>query len=63
MAGLDILGPIPAPMARVAKRTRFQLVVLAATRPELYRVLASLGHPKTHRSLRWSIDVDPYDAM
>ena len=63
MTGLDILGPIPAPMARVAKRTRFQLVVLAATRPELHRVLASLGHPKTHHSLRWSIDVDPYDAM
>ena len=63
MKRLDILGPIPAPMARVANRTRFQLVVLAATRPELHRVLASLGHPKTHHSLRWSIDVDPYDAM
>ena len=63
VTGLDILGPIPAPMARLAKRTRFQLVVLAATRPELHRVLASLGHPKTHHSLRWSIDVDPYDAM
>ena len=63
MTGLDILGPIPAPMSRFAKRTRWQLVVLAATRPELHRVLASLGHPKTHHSLRWSIDVDPYDAM
>ena len=63
MTGLDILGPIPAPMARVAKRTRFQLVVLAATRFELHRVLANLNHPKAHHSLRWSIDVDPYDAM
>lgn len=62
-ASVEILGPIPAPMARVAKRTRFQLVVMAATRPVLHRVLASLGQPKTHSSLRWSIDVDPYDAM
>jgi primosomal protein N' (replication factor Y) len=62
-ATVEILGPIPAPMARVAKRARFQLVVMAATRPALHRVLASLGQPKTHSSLRWSIDVDPYDAM
>ena len=62
-ATVEILGPIPAPMARVAKRARFQLVVMAATRSALHRVLASLGQPKTHSSLRWSIDVDPYDAM
>ena len=50
-ASVEILGPIPAPMARVAKRTRFQVVVMAATRPVLHRVLASLGQPKTHLSL------------
>ena len=60
---VQIMGPIPAPMARVAKRARFQLVVIATSRPQLHRLLASIGQPKTHASLRWSIDVDPYDAM
>lgn len=60
---VQIMGPIPAPMARVAKRTRFQLILIAESRPQLHRLLASIGQPKTHSSLRWSIDVDPYDAM
>ena len=62
-AGTQIMGPIPAPMARVAKRARFQLIIIAQSRPLLHRLLASIGQPKTHSSLRWSIDVDPYDAM
>ena len=60
---VQLLGPIPAPMARLAKRARFQLIIMATTRPLLHRVLAGLGQPKTHANLRWSIDVDPYDAM
>ena len=60
---VQILGPIPAPMARIANRVRFQLVVLATTRSSLHRVLGALGQPKTRANLRWSIDVDPYDAM
>lgn len=59
----QILGPIPAPMARIAKRARFQLVIIAESRPQLHRLLASIGQPKTEANLRWSIDVDPYDAM
>lgn len=62
-SGVQILGPVPAPMARLAKRSRFQLVILAANRPQLHRTLAGLGQPKAHANLRWSIDVDPYDAM
>jgi primosomal protein N' (replication factor Y) len=62
-ASVELLGPIPAPMARLAKRARFQLIIMATTRPLLHRVLAKLGQPKTHANLRWSIDVDPYDAM
>jgi primosomal protein N' len=50
-------------MARIAKRARFQLVIIAESRPQLHRLLASIGQPKTEANLRWSIDVDPYDAM
>ena len=60
---VQLLGPVPAPMARLAKRARFQLIIMATTRPLLHRVLAGLGQPKTPANLRWSIDVDPYDAM
>lgn len=62
-SSIQVLGPIPAPMARIAKRARFQLVIMAASRPILHQMLAGLGQPKTHANLRWSIDVDPYDAM
>ena len=62
-ASIQLLGPIPAPMARLAKRARFQLIIMATNRPLLHRLLAGLGQPKTHANLRWSIDVDPYDAM
>ena len=39
---LEVLGPAPAPVARVANRYRHQLMVLADTRAQLHRGLACL---------------------
>jgi len=58
-----VLGPVPAPLARLANRSRFQLMLIAPDRKLLHRALDQLRIPKLPRDLRWSIDVDPYDSL
>ncbi|NOX51779.1 MAG: primosomal protein N', partial [Gammaproteobacteria bacterium] len=60
---IEALGPVPAPLARMSNRSRFQLMLIAETRPQLHRALQQLQIPKIPSKLRWSIDVDPYDSM
>ncbi len=63
--GVVFMDPVPAPMEKRAGRYRAQLLVSAAHRPPLHRVLTSwlLRLEKSPRSskVRWSIDVDPVD--
>ena len=61
--GIQTMGPVPAPLARIANRSRYQLMLLAPNRGALHAALARLGQPKAPRHLRWSIDVDPYDSL
>jgi primosomal protein N' (replication factor Y) len=61
--GIEVLGPVPAPIARIANRARYQLMLLAPTRPRLHTALRQIKAPKVPYTLRWSIDVDPYDSM
>ena len=61
--GVELLGPVPAPLARVANRTRYQLMLLAGSRSALHQALNRLDRPKLPHTLRWSIDVDPYDSL
>ena len=63
MHGVMLLGPVPAPMGRIANRSRFQLMVLGKNRAELHAALDQLAAPRVPRTLRWSIDVDPYDSL
>ncbi len=65
--GLDILGPAVAPMERLAGRFRAQLLLQAAQRADLQRVLGWLrpameGMAQLRR-VRWSLDVDPVDLL
>ena len=60
---VEVLGPAPAPMARVASRYRHQLMLVADTRQQLHRALAGLRGRTAPRALRWAIDVDPYDTF
>ncbi|HEX4871355.1 MAG TPA: primosomal protein N' [Nevskiaceae bacterium] len=66
-AGVDRLGPIPAPMERRAGRWRAQLLLRAAQRPPLQALLRQalprLEALKTPARLRWSLDVDPVDLF
>ena len=63
LKGIELLGPVPAPLARIANRYRYQLMLLAPSRQQLHQALAKLIVPKMSHHLRWSIDVDPYDSL
>lgn len=63
--GLQIAGPMPAPMPLRAGRQRGQLLLEAANRRELHATLrpwaAQLARLTGARKVRWSLDVDPLD--
>ena len=66
-ARCQIIGPLPAALARRTNRYRCQLVVAAAGRAalatniaQLIAVAESMRH--SHR-LSWSVDIDPYESL
>ena len=63
--GVNLAGPMPAPMPRRAGLQRGQLLISAAERARLHAFLPDwLDRVRTldaARSVRWSIDVDPLD--
>jgi primosomal protein N' (replication factor Y) (superfamily II helicase) len=65
MAGVQVLGPVPAPMPRQAGRYRHQLLLQAGTRKPLHalvdRLLEFTADLPEARRARWSVDVDPID--
>ncbi|NJN48165.1 MAG: primosomal protein N', partial [Candidatus Competibacteraceae bacterium] len=65
--GVELFGPVPAPMERRAGRYRAQLLVQAIQRRHLHEFLGrwveQLGTLKTARKVRWSLDVDPQDLL
>lgn len=60
---LEILGPVAAPLTRIANRTRFQLMLIGNNRRALHAALDQLRLKASNRKLRWSIDIDPYDSL
>jgi len=65
LSGIELLGPVPAPMERRAGRYRAQLLVQASARAPLHRLLhtwlPTLEQLPGGRAVRWSLDVDPID--
>ncbi len=65
--GVQLLGPIPAPMERRAGRVRAQLLLQADRRADLHRLLGpwlqQLETDRLGRRVRWSIDVDPQEMF
>jgi primosomal protein N' (replication factor Y) len=66
-AQVEVWGPIPAAMERRAGRFRAQLLLQAAERGSLQRLLGrlvrELEQAKAARRVRWSVDVDPADML
>ena len=67
VSGIQLLGPIPAPLERVAGMYRFQLHIQAQDRKVLHQYLAQmvdyLSTSKLAQKVRWSLDVDPIDMI
>ncbi|MDO1527539.1 primosomal protein N' [Fulvimonas sp. R45] len=63
--GLQLAGPMPAPMPMRAGRQRGQLLLEAPRRGELHRIARpwslQLAELPAARKVRWSLDVDPVD--
>lgn len=59
----EILGPSPAPIARLRNLYRFRLMVRASTRPPLRRVLDAVQRAKLDRRIRMAVDVDPVSML
>ena len=60
---LEVLGPAPAQMQRLANQHRFQLMLLADRRGPLHQGIKAVSGVVAPRGLRWEIDVDPADAL
>lgn len=65
--GIEVLGPVPAPMARRGGRQRAQLLLQATRREPLQRLLAvwvsALEQLPGGRRVRWSLDIDPIELF
>lgn len=66
-AGIELIGPLPAPLEKKAGRHRFQLYIKSNSRPILQRYLQQLTQAlenlKSPAQTRWSLDVDPLDLI
>ncbi|NOU51141.1 primosomal protein N' [Pseudoalteromonas sp. JBTF-M23] len=65
-SGIQLLGPIPAPMERLAGKYRYQLHIQASQRVVLHNYISQLmqyiSEHKLANRVRWSIDIDPMDT-
>ena len=65
--GVQLNGPMPAPMARRAGKARGQILLDATQRAPLHAALHDwlprLQALKSARKVRWSLDVDPLDLF
>jgi len=63
--GIEVDGPLPAPMPRRAGFQRAQLLLSSGSRPALHAALDAalpwIRESKDARKVRWSLDVDPTD--
>jgi primosomal protein N' (replication factor Y) len=62
---VDVLGPAPAPLARLRNRWRFRVMLRARDRSHLRAVLAAVDAARAElpRAARSSIDVDPVQLL
>jgi len=63
-AGVELLGPAPAPIAVIRGRHRWRLLARAARQVNLQAFIrAWLSHARAKGSLRIDIDIDPYQFL
>lgn len=67
MAGVELLGPVPAPMEKRAGHYRAHLLIQATRRSDLHQLLDAwlpgLKKIPGQRKVRWALDVDPTEMV
>ncbi len=67
LVGVELLGPVPAPMEKRAGYYRAHLLVQATRRSDLHHLLSlwlpGLKKIPGQRKVRWSLDVDPTEMI
>jgi primosomal protein N' (replication factor Y) len=65
--GVNVLGPVPAPMLKRQGQFRFQLLLQSTLRKPLHDVInycvSFLQSTKLAKKVKWSLDVDPQEMM
>jgi primosomal protein N' (replication factor Y) len=63
--GVTIRGPSPAALEKIKGRTRWAMLLTAASRSQLKSALGllSLEDPERPKDIRVIVDVDPYDLL
>ncbi len=65
--GVELLGPIPSPLAKRASRYRFQLLISSNQRGQLHatieKILPYLIQLRRTGGVRWVVDIDPLDFL
>jgi len=63
--GVDVLGPSPCPLARLRGKSRYQILLKAARRPDLRYLLQQVesAEKQLDRGVGLAIDVDPVDMF
>jgi primosomal protein N' (replication factor Y) (superfamily II helicase) len=62
-AGVELLGPTPAPLARLRNRYRYRFVLRAVERKSLRDALLAVARSSVNRLVRMAIDVDPVNML
>jgi primosomal protein N' (replication factor Y) len=61
--GVEVRGPVPAPIERLRSRTRWQIWLRAADRGALRRVARGVAAAEVAHRVRVALDVDPLSAL
>jgi primosomal protein N' (replication factor Y) len=62
-AGVELLGPTAAPLARLRNRYRYRFVLRAVDRKPLRDTLLAIARTSVNRLVRMAIDVDPVNML
>lgn len=60
---LRVMGPAPAPIARIRNRYRYHLLVLAVDDRSLQDAAAAIGDVNVPKDVQWIVDIDPVDLQ